>query len=142
MEYSAGNVSNLLWFVEMRETAKLLQNYDVKEVQRMVLDDNIYQQNTEKRAKSQFGCIKKRLDAIPKGLVKEMINADINTAKIIALIGAMATDFHIFREIKNMECSFLPEFIRNKITVNNLYQKERHQNDTIKDRNFVRGACR
>ena len=50
MEYSAGNVSNLLWFVEMRETAKLLQNYDVKEVQRMVLDDNIYQQNTEKRA--------------------------------------------------------------------------------------------
>lgn len=24
MEYSAGNVSNLLWFVEMRETAKLL----------------------------------------------------------------------------------------------------------------------
>ena len=50
MEYSAGNVSNLLWFVEMRETAKLLQNYDVKEVQRMVVDDNIYQQNTEKRA--------------------------------------------------------------------------------------------
>ena len=50
--------------------------------------------------------------------------------------------FHIFREIKNMGCSFLPEFIRNKITVNNLYQKERHQNDTIKDRNFVRGACR
>ena len=42
MEYSAGNVSNLLWFVEMRETAKLLQNYDVKEVQRMVLDDNIH----------------------------------------------------------------------------------------------------
>ena len=142
MEYSAGNVSNLLWFVEMRETAKLLQNYDVKEVQRMVVDDNIYQQNTEKRAKSQFGCIKKRLDAIPERLVKEMINADVNTAKIIALIGAMATDFHIFREIKNMECSFLPEFIRNKITVNNLYQKERHQNDTIKDRNFVRGACR
>ena len=66
MEYSAGNVSNLLWFVEMRETAKLLQNYDVKEVQRMVLDDNIYQQKTEKRAKGQFGCIKKRLDAIPK----------------------------------------------------------------------------
>ena len=91
MEYSAGNVSNLLWFVEMRETAKLLQNYDVKEV-----DDNIYQQNTEKRAKSQFGCIKKRLDAIPKGLVKEMINADINTAKMIVLIGAMATDILFF----------------------------------------------
>ena len=39
MEYSAGNVSNLLWFVEMRETAKLLQNHDVQEVQRMVVEE-------------------------------------------------------------------------------------------------------
>ena len=37
---------------------------------------------------------------------------------------------------------FFPEFIRNKITVNNSYQKERSLNDTIKDRNFTRGACR
>lgn len=96
MEYSAGNVSNLLWFVEMRETAKLLQDHDVEEVQRMAVDDNIYQQNTEKRAKSQFSCIKKRLDAIPEGLVKEMILADINTAKIIAFIGAMAADILLF----------------------------------------------
>ena len=41
MEYSAGNVSNLLWFVEMRETAKLLQNHDVQEVQKMVVEENI-----------------------------------------------------------------------------------------------------
>ena len=96
MEYSAGNVSNLLWFVEMRETAKLLQNHDMKEVQKMVLEENIYQQNTEKRAKSQFGCIKKRLEAIPDGLIKAMIDSDINTAKIIALIAAMATDILLF----------------------------------------------
>lgn len=96
MEYSAGNVSNLLWFVEMRETAKLLQNHDMKEVKRMVLEENIYQQNTEKRAKSQFGCIKKRLETIPDGLVKAMIDSDINTAKIIALIAAMATDILLF----------------------------------------------
>lgn len=57
----------------------------------------IYQQNTEKRAKSQFGCIKKLLDAIPEGLVKEVINTHINTAKIIALIGAMDTDNLLFK---------------------------------------------
>lgn len=39
MEYSAGNVSNLLWFVEMRETAKLLRNHDAKEIQRMVVEE-------------------------------------------------------------------------------------------------------
>ena len=42
MEYSSGNISNLLWFVEMRETAKLFQNHDVQEVQRMVVEENIY----------------------------------------------------------------------------------------------------
>ena len=80
MEYSAGNVSNLLWFVEMRETAKLLQNQDVKEVQRMVLEENIYQQKAENRARREFNCIKRRLDAIPDALVKLMIDSDINTA--------------------------------------------------------------
>lgn len=42
---------------------------------------------------------------------------------------------------KEYGMQFLPEFIRNKITVNNSYQKERRLNDTIKDRNFVRRTC-
>lgn len=54
MEYSAGNVSNLLWFVEMRETAKLLQNHDAKDVQKMVVEENIYQQKAENRERREF----------------------------------------------------------------------------------------
>ncbi|MDE7432573.1 MAG: DUF1819 family protein [Lachnospiraceae bacterium] len=109
MEYSAGNVSNLLWFVEMRETAKLLQNHDVKEVKQMVVEENIYQQKTEIRAKREFNCIKRRLDAIPENLVSEMITKDINTAKIIALIAAMATDILFFE--------LLYEVYRNKLNM-------------------------
>lgn len=51
MGYSSGNIGNLLWFVEMRETAKLFQNHDVQEVQRMVVEENIYQQKAENRAR-------------------------------------------------------------------------------------------
>ena len=133
MEYSAGNVSNLLWFVEMRETAKLLQNHDVKEVQRMVLDDNIYQQNTEKRAKSQFGCIKKRLDAMPERLVTEMINTDINTAKIIALIGAMATDsllFELMYEVYRIKLS-LDEDTLKDADLNMFFNRKIEQSNVI-----------
>lgn len=133
MEYSAGNVSNLLWFVEMRETAKLLQNHDVKEVQRMVLDDNIYQQNTEKRAKSQFGCIKKRLDAMPERLVKEMINADINTAKIIALIGAMATDdllFELMYEVYRIKLSMDEDTLKDA-DLNMFFNRKIEQSNVI-----------
>lgn len=110
MEYSAGNVSNLLWFVEMRETAKLLQNYDAKEVQQMVVKENIYQQKAENRARREFNCIKRRLDAIPEKLVNEMITTDINTAKIIALIAVMTTDilffelvYEVYRNKLNMD---------------------------------------
>ena len=133
MEYSAGNVSNLLWFVEMRETAKLLQNHDVKEVQRMVLDDNIYQQNTEKRAKSQFGCIKKRLDAMPERLVTEMINTDINTAKIIALIGAMATDnllFELMYEVYRIKLSLNEDTLKDA-DVNMFFNRKIEQSNVI-----------
>ena len=96
MEYSAGNVSNLLWFVEMRETAKLLQTMDMKEVADKVVKENLYQQKSENRAKREFGCIKKRLSALPTKLVEEMIRADINTAKLIALVAAMSTDLLLF----------------------------------------------
>ena len=133
MEYSAGNVSNLLWFVEMRETAKLFQNHEVKEVQRMVLDDNIYQQNTEKRAKSQFGCIKKRLDAMPERLVTEMINTDINTAKIIALIGAMATDnllFELMYEVYRIKLS-LDEDTLKDADLNMFFNRKIEQSNVI-----------
>lgn len=133
MEYSAGNVSNLLWFVEMRETAKLLQNHDMKEVQKMVLEENIYQQNTEKRAKSQFGCIKKRLEAIPDGLVKAMIDSDINTAKIIALIAAMTTDillFELMYEVYRIKLN-MDEDVLKDADLNMFFNRKIEQSDVV-----------
>ena len=92
MEYSAGNVSNLLWFVETRETARLLSNGTMEEVAEKIVKDNLYQQKDIKRAKRQFNVIKKRLLAIPDSLVRLITSSDINTAKLIVFIGCMATD--------------------------------------------------
>lgn len=133
MEYSSGNISNLLWFVEMRETAKLFQNHDVQEVQRMVVEENIYQQNTEKRAKSQFGCIKKRLEAMPEGLVKAMIDSDINTAKIIALIAAMATDillFELMYEVYRIKLN-MDEDVLKDADLNMFFNRKIEQSDVV-----------
>ena len=41
MEYSAGNVSNLLWFVETRETMRLLNTDSVDNVMNRVIDENV-----------------------------------------------------------------------------------------------------
>lgn len=96
MEYSAGIVSKLLWFVETRETAKLLQENSYSEVERLVIENNLYQQNKLDRIRREFNCIKNRLQALPEELVKELIKTDVNTAKIIVFISAMATDLLLF----------------------------------------------
>jgi hypothetical protein len=96
MEYSAAGVKFLLWFVETRETIRLLQNHEMDEVKKIVVDQNIYQQKTQSRIISEFGYIKKRVLSIPKDLSNYMIRTDVNTAKLIALISAMATDRLLF----------------------------------------------
>ncbi len=96
MEYSASSVKYLLWFVEMRETIKLLQNHSMEEVRQIVLEQNIYQQKSQDRIVNEFGCIKRRIEALPEELTTFMLRTDINTAKIIALIGAMAADRMFF----------------------------------------------
>lgn len=96
VEYSAGIVSKLLWFVETRETAKLLQENSYGEVEKLVIENNLYQQNKLDRIRREFNCIKNRLQALPEELVKELIKTDISTAKIIVFISAMATDLLLF----------------------------------------------
>jgi len=96
MEYSAGNVSNLLWFVETRETARLLLKNDTERVAELVLSENLYQQKDPKRAKRQFSTIRKRLETLPDSLVKMLTDSDIRTAKLIVFIGCMATDRLLF----------------------------------------------
>jgi len=96
MEYSAGIVSKLLWFVETRETAKLLQENSYSEVEKLVIEKNLYQQNKLDRIRREFNCIKNRIQALPEELVEELIKTDINTAKIIVFISAMVTDLLMF----------------------------------------------
>lgn len=96
MEYSAGGVKYLLWFVETRETIKLLQDHDIEEVKKIVIDENIYQQKAQSRIISEFGCIRRRISSIPDELRSFMLRTDVNTAKLIALISAMASDRLLF----------------------------------------------
>lgn len=58
MEYSAASVKFLLWYIETKETAKLLENLSFEEIRQMVTEENLYQQKSVDRAIGEFGCIK------------------------------------------------------------------------------------
>lgn len=96
MDYNASATKYLFWFVETKETARLLGNYSMDEVRDIVIKENLYQQKSESRLINEFGCIKKRLEALPNELRRMMITTDINTGKLIAFVGCMASDKLLF----------------------------------------------
>ena len=49
MEYSASATKHLFWFVETRETARLLGTKSMDEVRQNVIEDNLYQQKSKSR---------------------------------------------------------------------------------------------
>ena len=49
MEYSASSVKYLLWFVETRETARMLKGHSPEEIRNIVLEENTYQQKDRSR---------------------------------------------------------------------------------------------
>lgn len=107
MEYNASATKYLFWFVETRETARLLGSRSMDEVKQIVVEENLYQQKSESRLINEFGCIKGRLEVLPEELRKMMITSDINTGKLIAFVGCMASDKLLF--------DLMYEVYRNKI---------------------------
>ena len=99
MEYSASSVKYLLWFMETKETTRLLKDHSPEKVRELVLEQNIYQQKDRRRIINQYGCISRRVDAMPEKLRELLLRADVSTAKLIVLISAMASDRLLFELI-------------------------------------------
>ena len=109
MEYSAGNNSNLLWFVETKETVRVLQNGSVEEAREQIVKENIYQQKAERRRVRQFNCIYKRISSLPESLQRGIIQSDLQTAKLIVFISVMLTDrllFELVNEVYHEKLKF------------------------------------
>ena len=133
MDYNASATKHLFWFVETKETARLLGNYSMDEIKQIVIDENLYQQNSESRLINEFGCIRNRLEALPDELRRMMITADINTGKLIAFIGCMASDkllFDLMFELYRNKV-FLGENEISDADLNVFFKDKQDQNDKV-----------
>lgn len=95
-KYSAGGVSKLLWYVETKETVKLLQSHTTTEVKDLVMSNNLYSQRSEDRLKREFNEIKKRILNLPPDIRNMIVSSDVSTSRLIVLIGVMTTDRMFF----------------------------------------------
>ena len=106
MKYSAGIISSSFWLYESKTTAEyLLDGISKKELVELSLSDNIYQVNSERRAKRMAANLFNRLDDLPCELLGYFVTADANTSKLIVLIGIIKSNklffefmYEVFRE--------------------------------------------
>ena len=133
MEYNASATKHRFWFVEAKETARLLNAYTMDEVREIVLETNMYQQKQKARLINEFGCIRKRLEALPEELVKMMVTADLKTAKLINFIACMASDsllfdlmYELYRDKLYMEATNLTD-----ADLNIFFKDKQDQNEKV-----------
>ena len=126
MEYSASAMKYSFWFVETRETARMLIDHSPEEVRGIVIEENVYQQRDRSRTINEFGCIIRRLESIPEKLKALLLKTDVSTAKLIVLISAMASDRLFFE--------FMHDVYRRKLHLGEEDFKDADWNIFIKDK--------
>ena len=133
MEYSAGNNSNLLWFVETKETVRILKNVPMEEARETIIKENIYQQKTENRRIRQFNCIYKRISSLPETLQNGIIQSDLQTAKLIVFISIMMTDrllFELVSEVYRDKLRYMESEVK-EADINIFFRGKADQNEKI-----------
>ena len=133
MDYNASATKYLFWFVETKETARLMGAYPMDEVRKIGIEENLYQQKSSSRLINEFGCIKKRLEALPDELRKMMVTTDINTGKLIAFVGCMATDkllFDLMYDVFRRKI-YLGESILTEADLSVFFKDKQEQNEKI-----------
>ena len=133
MEYTAAGVKYQLWFIEIKETIKLYKEHGWDKTKKIVVEENIYQQKAKDRITSEFGCIKRRIEALPEDIQEYMLRADLSTAKLIALIANMSIDRMFFEVMYELyrEKIRLDESEITVIQVDNLFEEKAKQNDYV-----------
>lgn len=117
MKYSAGIISASFWLYESKTAAEyLLEDISKKELIELSLNENIFQVDSERRAKRMAGNLFNRFNDFPKELLRYFVTADSNTSKLIVLIGIIKNDKLFFE--------FMHEVFREHIILGNYIIKD------------------
>ena len=127
MGYSASIMTHAFWFFETKTTAEyLLEGLTKKELLELSLNENIYQVDSERRAREVVNVCWRRLEGFSDELLDYLTKCDQHSAKLLVFISILTDDqlyfefmYEVFRQhiilgnytIKNSD---LDIFFRNK----------------------------
>ena len=117
MKYSAGIMSHSFWYLETKKTAEYLaDDISKKELMDLSLNENIYQVNSERRAKELVNVCYRRLNGFSNDLLRYLSTCDQNSGKLLVLISILRNDKLFFE--------FMHEVFREHIILGNYSIKD------------------
>ncbi|MDR0912203.1 MAG: DUF1819 family protein [Methanobrevibacter sp.] len=127
MKYSSGLTKKPFLYLETKKTAKyILSDFKREDIIKIAIEKNIYQVENENRSKVIGNACVSRLNSLPRIIIEDIINTDINTSKILVLIAIMKTDRLFFE--------FMHEIFRNKIILGDLTLNDKDLNIFFDDK--------
>ena len=128
MKYSAGIMSHSFWYLETKSTAEYLaDDISKKDLLELSLTENIYQVDSERRARELVNVCYRRLNGFSNELLIYLSTCDQNSGKLLVLISILRNDklffefmHEVFREHiilgnYNIKNSDLDIFFMNKV---------------------------
>ena len=96
-QYSAGIVSKGFWFIELKKYISLLnENCSHQEIREKQEKENFLAAPSKEYAIKILGEMKRRTSILPKNILEYFSRADIQTQKLINLLGVLLTDKLLF----------------------------------------------
>ena len=112
MDYSAGIMSHSFWYLETKNTAEYMaEDISKNELMELSLNENIYQVDSERRARELVNVCYRRLKGFDNDLLTYLSTCDQNSGKLLVLISVL-TDDKLFFE-------FMHEVFREHILLGN-----------------------
>ena len=138
MDYSAGIMSANFWYLETKTTAEyLIEGLNRKELMELSINENIYQVDSERRAKRIVGLMYRRLKDFPEDLLQYLVNADSNSGKIFVFISIISIDrlfFEFMYEVYR-EHIILGNYTLHKADFTRFFMNKANQSETVADWN-------
>lgn len=117
MKYSAGIMSHSFWYLETKNTAEYLaEDISKKELMELSLTENIYQVDSERRARELTNVCYRRLNGFSNDLLIYLSTCDQNSGKLLVLISILRNDKLFFE--------FMHEVFREHIILGNYIIKD------------------
>lgn len=136
VEYSAGMVSQLFWFLETKKTVELMnKQLSENEIKSIVFDQNLYALKAKDRQLRAFNTIYKRMNSLPMEVISIFSSLEVHTQKLLILIGVMKTDLLFFEFVyeiyrgklilgeKTLDVKDLNVFFDNKLSQSDAMKK-------------------